>query len=234
MHTELPVGSPLVRAAASWNTRSVEASNRDWFENDVIGRVARLRSNPNGFRVFGASAHAFTLRPVIETEELTMIERDYGFQVPDSYRSWLLEVGNGGAGPGYGLFPLGSEGDTVDNTHDWIPELLGDPGRPFPHAAAWNLPEDLLSMPEHLTPDDGTKWMAEYERSYFDTSWVDGSIPIGHLGCAMWIRLVVNGEHAGQVWLDNRASDQGIHPMVPQNFDEWFLDWLSSAEQSAR
>jgi hypothetical protein len=44
----------------------------------------------------------------------------------------------------------------------------------------------------------------------------------------MWIRLVVNGEHCGEVWLDQRASDNGVHPLAPAPFESWYLDWLST------
>ena len=47
------------------------------------------------------------------------------------------------------------------------------------------------------------------------------SVAIGHLGCAMWLRLVVNGLRAGEVWIDDRASDGGVVPADPCAFDAW-------------
>ena len=37
---------------------------------------------------------------------LAQLEMSQGLELPDEYREFLLDVGNGGAGPGYGLYSL--------------------------------------------------------------------------------------------------------------------------------
>jgi hypothetical protein len=46
----------------------------------------------------------------------------------------------------------------------------------------------------------------------------------------MWVRLVVTGREAGNVWLDDRASYEGIAPLDPPAFQDWYLNWLPETE----
>lgn len=55
---------------------------------------------------FGAAAHRYQLRAPIAEARLVEIEAAAGVQLPPDYRDFLLELGDGGAGPYYGLCPL--------------------------------------------------------------------------------------------------------------------------------
>src|SRR5918996_2512608 len=49
--------------------------------------------------IFGSNGHHFTLNaPLVETEVLAF-ERQHAIRLPVDYRRFLIEVGNGGAGP---------------------------------------------------------------------------------------------------------------------------------------
>ena len=150
-----------------------------------------------------------------------------GTAIPGDYRRFLLSIENGGAGPGYGLFALGTWGNER-HTPGW-PE--GDPSAPFPHDAPWNM--EVEGPPPDASAEDEDAWHARWDEIYFDPTFVNGSIPIAHMGCAMWVRMVVSGPRSGQVWLDDRASDAGIYPLEPITFIDWFEAWLSEAERSA-
>src|SRR5262245_59586756 len=82
----------------------------------------RLRAADTGLRVFGSEQHRYRLGPVLSEAELVAFERDNAIRLPEDYRRFLSAVGNGGAGPFYGLEPLSTFG------HDL--------SRPFPFVAA--------------------------------------------------------------------------------------------------
>jgi hypothetical protein len=72
--------------------------------------LRRLRAADTSFRVFGAKEHRYRLGPPLSESELTAFEFANRIRLPDDYRRFLAVVGNGGAGPFYGLEPLGTFG----------------------------------------------------------------------------------------------------------------------------
>jgi Leucine-rich repeat (LRR) protein len=56
---------------------------------------------------FGASEHAFRIQPPLSEAELQRTCANYAIELPEDFRHFLLEVGSGGAGPGYGLERFG-------------------------------------------------------------------------------------------------------------------------------
>ena len=169
-------------------------------------------------------------------------ERQHGIALPDDYKLFITEIGDGGAGPYYGVFPFGLH----DDCHDYCTwergYLVGDFSKPFPHANAWNLPDSFwANQPD---PPPGTSleeedrlmeaWDKELEEKYWNPSLVNGAIPICHLGCALRQWLVVNGEQKGHVWHDDRADYKGLYPAKDKagstmTFSEWYMSWLTGA-----
>ncbi|MFJ6784992.1 SMI1/KNR4 family protein [Streptomyces yangpuensis] len=65
----------------------------------VRERVLGLAQHPAAEAVFGARGHGFRLGPVLDEAQLRALEADLGAGLPAQYRSFLLQVGAGGAGP---------------------------------------------------------------------------------------------------------------------------------------
>lgn len=76
-------------------------------------RDALRKLHDGDAKVFGVDSHHFLLNPTIEEEEIEAFERRHKILLPTDYRNFLIHIGNGGAGPYYGIFPLG-EMDGVD------------------------------------------------------------------------------------------------------------------------
>ena len=56
---------------------------------------------------FGADQHEYQLKPPASAEAVAAFEARFHVSLPDGYRNCLLWMGNGGAGPFYGLYSLG-------------------------------------------------------------------------------------------------------------------------------
>lgn len=56
--------------------------------------------------LFGAAKHKYSLNPKKTPLELESFEAQHNLTLPQEYRDFLIQLGNGGAGPYYGLFSL--------------------------------------------------------------------------------------------------------------------------------
>lgn len=194
----------------------------------VRAGLQRLREqDPQGRAAFGANAHGYLLEPVLEERTVAAFESRHGIALPADYREFVTRVGNGGAGPFYGVFRLGE----MDDGHGHAPwnsgEFVGDPRLPFPHREAWNLgPRELENLQD---ADDDEELLQAYWRP------VDGAVPLCHQGCALRDWLVVTGPEAGRVWHDATAEYGGWTPLVEEpsgahlSFEAWYLRWLDAA-----
>jgi hypothetical protein len=56
---------------------------------------------------------------------------------------------------------------------------------------------------------------------------MNGAIRICNYGCAIRLNLIVNGKEYNNVWTDDRANHEGIHPSYELGNTEkiTFLDW---------
>ena len=190
-------------------------------------------------KVFGSHVHQYRLRPPLPKTVIEAFEKPNHVALPGDYKYFITEIGNGGAGPYYGLFPFGQHDDGHDLCAWDGGGLVGDFSKAFPHREAWNLPasfwQNQPDPPPDMPPDDedGLReaWDRELEEKYWDPALMNGAIPICHLGCAYRQWLVINGEQRGYVWRDDRVDDKGISPLRDESgkqmtFADWYMSWL--------
>ncbi len=208
----------------------------------VLDLLTELDRRDSGRRVFGSGVHDYKLRPPLTHAAIETFEGRHAVTLPEDYRCFITEIGDGGAGPYYGLFHFGQH----DHCHDYCAwedgGLVGDLSNPFPHMEAWNLPDSFWEGEPDLPPDLPDEeqdrlmeaWDRELEGKYWAPSIMDGAIPICHLGCAQRHWLVINGDEKGHVWGDDRADSAGIYPVLDgtgrrMTFFDWYMTWLNEA-----
>ncbi|MER5867534.1 SMI1/KNR4 family protein [Kitasatospora sp. NPDC002040] len=212
-------------------------------------QVLALREAPFPEKVFGArwqrSGHEFLLESPLGEAEVAAAEEELGVSFPSTYRAFLLEVGAGGAGPYYGIFPLRHDGQgwhwvddsgiRSDNT------LLGQAFPSVAERARWAEELDAREPVEQDFPDDQSylaafrAWDDEWERLH--ASMTAGAICLSHEGCGYYTWLVVTGPERGTLWIDLRAADGLLEPLSAGphrvDFRDWYLSWLSRATSQA-
>jgi hypothetical protein len=192
--------------------------------------------------IFGASGHHFLLNSPSAEADVYGFEEQHRVRLPAEYRQFLTAVGNGGAGPYYGVFPLGKWDGAGHGLEAWreADGLIGTLGESFPFTGKWN---DLQGMPaDELRETNGEEYERQsdqFESRYFNSSLVNGAIPICHEGCALRIWLVLTGQLAGHLWRDTRAEYTGLTPLrladgSPAKFSLWYTEWLEDALHQAR
>lgn len=207
---------------------------------DIHDRLRRLAARDRSRVVFGAMSHKYALNPPLDAAVLDAFDREHEIVLPHDYRHFLTHIGDGGAGPWYGVNPFGHDDD--GRWEDTL--LVGDVGQPFRFSAPWNLSEEFWESDprgaEGISLEDEDRLVEEWDRRENDAYWnpalMNGAIPISHLGCALRQWLVVHGPQRGFIWNDFRADQRGLSPVSgadgsPLTFTAWYLAWLAEAEQ---
>lgn len=83
-------------------------------ENALIERLKetiRTNTHPTGEYTWHRQLPSLP----VKVEDTAQAEVQLGFELPSFLRRLYLEVGNGGFGPGYGLFPLNDQNPSADS-----------------------------------------------------------------------------------------------------------------------
>lgn len=199
-------------------------------------RIERLRAADPSLRVHGATGHGFRLAPVLSESQVVEAERALGVRFPEEYRTFLTEVGSGGAGPGYGMPVLrrGADG------WSWEGDVSGETMLDRLHLPAPSVEElDALEAEEERTVPKAEDFPTVEEYAAARQAWkhaadevyespCQGSLPLGHQGCGWCEWLVVSGPLRGTV----RAIGDEVLPVAP-DFRTRYLAWLERAEGNA-
>lgn len=170
--------------------------------------------------VFGSNSHKFELSPCLSEGEVTAFEKKYNIILPTDYRRFILEIGNSGMGPGYGLLAL-INGNYRSGPLDYPEHLSVE----FQYSEAWNY--DLENGEEEEDDDE------EYEHRKAGAEYICG------YGCTHECLLVITGQEAGNMWWDERGTDYGILPHTDSegnhiDFITWYDLWLDEIIEKAR
>ncbi|MFC0533750.1 SMI1/KNR4 family protein [Phytohabitans kaempferiae] len=192
--------------------------------------LAQLAARETG-QSLAQRAHGFRLRPPVDPATLKRAEQAIGAPLPEGYRHFLTAVGDGGAGPYWGVVPLG------EALERWT-GALGDLtalGRDCPLTSDVDFGE-LIGQPddwdEHLARlESDPEYEAEYDRlavTYAEPPWIDGRVPLVDYGCGDWFFLVVRGPRRGTVWVDSVDGSTGLY-CLEVDFETFYARWLRRA-----
>lgn len=201
-------------------------------------RQGYVRGQAGG--LFGADGHQFEIWPPLSEADLAAAEAQFGVQFPEDYRDFLTAVSAGGAGPCYGLFPLGRDaaghwawrGDGAQLTDVTALGTTFDPG---------DIGATLTQLKATQPPADDQNacqdWLNRWENVLWDNKRTRGAVCLSHEGCAYRDWLIITGPLRGQMWHDGRASDADLAPRTaedgnPLTFGRWYTNWLNEAEQT--
>ena len=196
----------------------------------IAARLKAIREADPAYSLFGTASHRYRLNPTLRESEIAEFESRFNIKLPEGYRCFLSELGNGGAGPYYGLQTLSDS--LYENLVYKREGQLMDPATPFPLTGPWNMKYegDVDNHEAHMA----------FEDEYFDSRWSTGLLRICNYGCGASLNLVVNGPEYGRMWMDSRGGDGGIcpDPCLAQNsrvvFLEWYQLWLAECEDKLK
>ena len=76
------------------------------FAMELIRLISRARELDVGLKYYGSQVHRYELAPVLPVSQVRDFEQRHNIRLPQVYFEFLTQVGNGGAGPDFGLYSL--------------------------------------------------------------------------------------------------------------------------------
>ncbi len=161
---------------------------------DVQKALARLRgATADGHE---AQSHGYRLHPPLTEAEALAVEAQLGVRLPTEYRDFVTLVGDGGAGPGFGIHSLREWMAKGVKARRKSREDLADPSRPFGRPVTVREASRLGGFPTH------------------------GMIALCLTGCGGAFGLVTAGLERGWVWsIDNVSAFAPASQEVPTYFE---------------
>ncbi len=178
--------------------------------------------------MFGVADHQYRLGSPVDLAFVRTIEEAYHFRFPEDYVQFITEVGDGGAGPGYGLYPFGYYCTEVESTKEAkAREIylrgLGRELKLLPIESEW-LEDFCISKEEYEKNPE--KYFRGGKGSFnWDNDTPYGFFHLGTYGCWRDFGLITAGERYGQVFI---RDTEGAFELEARNFEEFYQDWLNS------
>ncbi|CAM1341951.1 SMI1/KNR4 family protein [Tenacibaculum amylolyticum] len=188
----------------------------------------RLAKNTDSFfEVFGASSHKYILNSPLDLQELNDFEKTYEIVLPETYKTFLSEIGNGGleyknsvvgnsgAGPDYGIFKLGHPSQfIVDTSLNYLKKV------PYFNENITEKEWDRIynEMDDNISDEDYDK---EVAKAY------SGILNIGFSGCSGYLGIILNGKNKDRVVHTYDEIEYCPHFVQEMNFLDWYENWLN-------
>jgi hypothetical protein len=183
-----------------WSTRAIgkgvrppAAARAD--DGDLDERLRRIRQK--------IARRQLLMNEPASCGELEAFERRHAIRLPEGYCRFVLEIANGGAGPGGTFLQLGEAPDGRPELADWA---FGRLGKPFPLNQEWCWEDDASASSERVAAAD------------------HGRLLLVNQGCGMFWGLIVTGPARNEMW---HFCDVGVFPCQPRrDFLSWLEYWL--------
>lgn len=175
---------------------------------------------------FEVADYKFVMNAPIAESELLAFEETYQIRLPEDYREFLLNVGNGGAGPYHGLLLLEKWFDYENPTGDTLKAIIEE----FDFDPVAHLAGEFL-----IEPDPMKNYGASYigELDYSDKT-KHGTIALCDQGCLFYSLLVVRGHYKGRVCHACYSGGEDYYYMPDENFLAWYERWLDETLSGKR
>ena len=181
------------------------------------------------FEINGVDSHQYRLNPPVDPAFVRAAEEEYHFRFPEDYVQFITEVGDGGAGPGYGLYPFGYYRTEVKSAkeakaRETYLHGLGRELQLLPIEPEWV--EDFCISKEEYKKNSEKYFRGN--RGSFD--WHNGILygpygffHLGTYGCGRDFGLITAGERYGQVFI---YDTEGAFELAASSFQAFYQDWL--------
>ena len=206
------------------------------FQKEVVEKILVQAEHMDlKYEMFGASGHKYRLNPPVDQEFVREMEKKYHFLLPEDYVQFITEVGDGGAGPDYGIIPFGN----------FLKKAVSPGAEKFQEAYRCSLGKAFRLRP--MQPDEVECQYAfsskAYERNpenYFAEAEepdeytlcnTAGYFKLGTHGCQWDFGLVTTSDRRGQIF---DTDNEGGYCLAAYSFHEFYQSWLDYISDTER
>jgi hypothetical protein len=197
--------------------------------DDIKQKLTELQRLDSGLQFWGARNHEYRLHAPLAVDELRRYEEQYGVRFPESYASFLLELGNGGAGPGVGLYTLSESVSKFEEKCDWCKKhRYVRPCLDLPFPANTMLAEVMCKIHEQVANDIYEQM--KRPKVHLPSN-IDGVMEVSNESCCQ-LYLVVTGDQRGCIWSAGNQEDDWLPAGDDPNrlgFLDWYESWLDGS-----
>lgn len=189
----------------------------------IKGKLLEAKKADKNLKVFGSERHKYIVNKPTTLKSVIEFETKYSISLPECYKAFVLEIGNGGigwqnsaAGPFFGIYPFGENIKELiyENTESYlkneciiVPKMTDD----FWKSLTKNIDENERISDEDYGIELGKLWA--------------GILPIGSQGCSYLHGIVLNGQFKGRV-VNLDMDRQKPQFAYESNFLDWYERWL--------
>jgi hypothetical protein len=167
----------------------------DW--GPTLEKLGRLRELDRGRTTFGASRHDYAFRPCPTERQIVAREKKLGAPLPPGLRAFYATVGDGGAGPDFGLYSLADLGAHRAAT-------------PYPGIAGLR----ELGSKKAPQPPEPTRALVSVRR-------LTGAVTLLTSGCSLYSAVVCTGDVGRVIHYDDDFVVETDDTLVG-----WYTSWL--------
>lgn len=182
------------------------------------------------YELFGANQHRYQLNPPLSASFVRETEEQYSFTLPEDYFQFITEIGDGGAGPDYGIDPFAS---FLQKGRDKMAERFYDDyrrslARPFtPRPMRLDEVEEYAIVSRKGYEKNPGQYFVYIKEEKEPDDWcdTDGFFILGTHGCQWDFGLVTTGSLRGKVFdYDNECG----YGLVANSFSAFYQSWLDT------
>ena len=203
-----------------------------FIQEEVIEILNQAQQIDSKYEMFGASTHKYSLNPPIRESFVRGVEERYGFKLPEDYFRFITEIGDGGAGPDYGIRPFVTimEKGKSPTLEKWKESYRFDLAKSFaPRKMRADEVDDYAIATREAydqNPDDYFIFIDENDYIY-----EDGFFVLGTHGCQWDFGIIISGEKRGQIF---DTDNEGAYGFVSHSFEEFYQNWLNQISDTER
>lgn len=200
--------------------------------DEIVEILKRARSIDSKCELFGTAKHKYQLNLPIRASFVRALEEKYGFTLPDDYFRFITEIGDGGAGPDYGIDPFAdlvkkSQNQYAEEYQEDYRNSLKNAFAPRPMSAD---ELDNFAIATQAAYEQNPDKYFIYENPNEDALCnLDGFYVLGTQGCQWDFGLITAGEMRGKVFV---TDNEGAYCLVANSFEEFYMSCYGTKIQA--